>query len=152
MGSFHFFYDDVRVRIIGNAHPKAVWTCLGITGATRWALADDQLYGFVFVVHRSFLVLGLYAGLEPARICLRKAKEMARAQYVVGYHEQQWKISLDGKRYGPYATQRDAIKAAIDAAHESGSRGIDAQVLVQGTDSKFRTEWTYGNDPYPPKG
>lgn len=77
---------------------------------------------------------------------------MARAQYVVVFHENQWKISFDGKHYGPYGTQKEAIRAAVDAAHKSGKQGHDAQVLVQGTDNKFRTEWTYGHDPYPPPG
>lgn len=77
---------------------------------------------------------------------------MARAQYVVVLHQGQWKISFDGKHYGPYDTQKAAIRSAVDAAHETGKKGNDAQVLIQGTDNKFRTEWTYGNDPYPPKG
>ena len=49
-------------------------------------------------------------------------------------------IALDGQHYGPYETQK------------SGQRGLDAQVVVQGEDNKFRTEWTYGNNPYPPPG
>jgi hypothetical protein len=77
---------------------------------------------------------------------------MPRLQYFVVNHENKWKISFEGKHYGPYATQKDAIKVAIDTAHKAGANGHDAQVLVQGMDSKFRTEWTYGNDPYPPKG
>lgn len=77
---------------------------------------------------------------------------MKRLQYIVVYHENKWKISFEGKHYGPYATQKEAIISAIDAAHKTGNNGLNAQVLVQGTDSKFRTEWTYGNDPYPPKG
>ena len=77
---------------------------------------------------------------------------MARAQYVVVKHQGEWKISFNQKRYGPYRTQGEAIKAAVDTAHKAGKLGHDAQVLVQGEDNKFRTEWTYGNDPYPPKG
>lgn len=77
---------------------------------------------------------------------------MERAQYFVVNHQGEWKISLDGKHYGPYDTQAKAIRAAVDAAHDTGKKGKGAQVLVQGVDSKFRTEWTYGNDPYPPKG
>jgi hypothetical protein len=77
---------------------------------------------------------------------------MARAQYFVVLHQGEWKISYEGKHYGPYNTQRDAIKASVDAAHQSGANGHDAQVLVQGENNQFRTEWTYGNDPYPPKG
>jgi hypothetical protein len=74
---------------------------------------------------------------------------MARTQYVVVLHEQEWKISLAGKHYGPYATQKLAIRAAVDAAQKAGG---DAQVLVQGQNNQFRTEWTYGHDPYPPPG
>lgn len=77
---------------------------------------------------------------------------MARAQYFVVHHQGQWKISFGGKHYGPCDTQKAAIKVAVETAHTSGKNGHDAQVLVQGTDSKFRTEWTYGNEPYPPKG
>lgn len=77
---------------------------------------------------------------------------MARAQYVVVLHQSQWKISFEGKHYGPYSTQKDAIRVAVDAAHSSGAKGHDAQVLIQGENNQFRTEWTYGNDPYPPKG
>jgi len=74
---------------------------------------------------------------------------MARNQYVVVLHQGQWKISHQGKHHGPYATQRAAIRAAVDAAHKSKG---DSQVLVQGENNQFRTEWTYGNDPYPPPG
>lgn len=77
---------------------------------------------------------------------------MARAQYVVVLQDNEWKISFNGQHYGPYNSQRDAIRIAVDTAHKAGGQGFDAQVLVQGTDHKFRTEWTYGNDPYPPPG
>ncbi|MGV2495064.1 DUF2188 domain-containing protein [Pelagerythrobacter aerophilus] len=74
---------------------------------------------------------------------------MARAQYFVVLHQGQWKISFNQKHYGPYDTQRDAIRAAVDAANESKG---NSQVLVQGENNQFRTEWTYGQDPYPPPG
>jgi hypothetical protein len=63
----------------------------------------------------------------------------------------EWKIKVGDKHYG-YRTQGDAIRAAVDLAHETGRKGQDAQVLVQGRDNEFRTEWTYGHDPYPPPG
>lgn len=77
---------------------------------------------------------------------------MARARYVVVKHQGEWKISYNQKHYGPYATQKAAIKIAVDAAHKAGQKGHDSQVLIQGEDNRFRTEWTYGNDPYPPAG
>jgi hypothetical protein len=77
---------------------------------------------------------------------------MSRAQYFVVNYQGSWKISFNDKHYGPYATQRDAIRVAVDAAHQTGKNGKDAQVLIQGENNQFRTEWTYGHDPYPPKG
>lgn len=77
---------------------------------------------------------------------------MARAQYFVVLHNGEWKVSFDGKHYGPYRTQAGAIRAAVDAAQATGKKGQDAQVLVQGQNNQFRTEWTYGHDPYPPPG
>ena len=74
---------------------------------------------------------------------------MARRQYFIVLHQGEWKINIDGHRHGPYGTQRDAIKAAVELAHDSGQ---DSQVLVQGANNQFRTEWTYGHDPYPPPG
>lgn len=76
----------------------------------------------------------------------------SRTQYFVVPHAEGWMIKLNGTHHGPYKTQALAIKAAVDAAHTNGKKGMDSQVLVQGVDHKFRTEWTYGNDPYPPKG
>jgi Uncharacterized protein conserved in bacteria (DUF2188) len=77
---------------------------------------------------------------------------MARAQYFVVLHKNEWKVSFEGHHYGPYRTQALAIRAAIGAAKADGDSGDDAQVLVQDRDNEFRTEWTYGSDPYPPPG
>lgn len=78
---------------------------------------------------------------------------MARSQYFVVLLNGEWKIKFGDKHYGPYQTQRAAILAAVDAAHKAGKTGQDAQVLVQGKEgNQFRTEWTYGHDPYPPQG
>lgn len=76
---------------------------------------------------------------------------MARAIYYILSNAGRWKIKHRDKEYD-YGTQAAAIKAAVDAAHTSGRNGHDAQVLMQGRDSQWQTEWTYGNDPYPPKG
>jgi Uncharacterized protein conserved in bacteria (DUF2188) len=73
--------------------------------------------------------------------------KMDHTQYVVIRDQGQWKISLDGVHYGPYATQRDAIRAAVDAAHEAGLKDLNGQVLLL---DQLKIEWTYGKDPYPP--
>lgn len=76
---------------------------------------------------------------------------MARAEYYVLSNGGRWKVRHNNKDYD-YATQAAAIRAAVDAAHSSGAKGYDAQVLIQGQGGQWRTEWTYGHDPYPPKG
>jgi Uncharacterized protein conserved in bacteria (DUF2188) len=72
---------------------------------------------------------------------------MAHTPYIVFREQGQWAIKSNGMRYGPYATQRDAIRAAVDAAHEAGRKGLNGQVLLE---DQFRVEWTYGKDSYPP--
>ena len=72
---------------------------------------------------------------------------MAHIPYIVFREQGQWAIKSNGMHYGPYATQRDAIRAAVDAAYEAGKKGLSGQVLLE---DQFRTEWTYGEDPYPP--
>lgn len=76
---------------------------------------------------------------------------MARALYFVLSDGGKWKVRHNAQDY-PFDTQAVAKRAAVDAAHLSGMKGYDAQVLVQGRDGKWQTEWTYGNDPYPPPG
>jgi len=78
---------------------------------------------------------------------------MARAVYYVVLQAGQWKVKVGDKHYGPYQTQRNAIRAAVEAANKVGQTDPEgAQVVVQGENNQFRIEWTYGNDPYPPKG
>jgi hypothetical protein len=85
--------------------------------------------------------------IDAERSTDMKAALATHTQYNVVRNQGQWKIALEGVHYGPYATQRDAVRAAVDAANEAGRRGLNGQVLLQ---DQFRTEWTYGKDPYPP--
>ncbi len=48
-------------------------------------------------------------------------------------------------------TQREAILLAKSHV-ASLPQGTLSQILLQGDGGKFRTEWTYGNDPFPPRG
>jgi Uncharacterized protein conserved in bacteria (DUF2188) len=77
---------------------------------------------------------------------------MDRDQYFVVLHKGEWKIKHNGRHSHPYETQADAISSAVEAAHAAHTEGGLSQVLVQGQDLLFRTEWTYGKDPYPPQG
>jgi hypothetical protein len=72
---------------------------------------------------------------------------MAHTPFIVFREQGQWAIKSNGVHFGPFATQRDAICAAVDAAYEAGEKGLNGQVLIE---DQFRVEWTYGKDPYPP--
>ena len=72
-----------------------------------------------------------------------------RAVFYVVHHEGRWRFEVNDEDHGPFCTQTAAIRAAVDAAHSAGEKGGAAQVLVQRAKTEFRTEWTYGHDPYP---
>ena len=66
-------------------------------------------------------------------------------------HGTQWKVQCEHCKSEITNTQTEAIRKA--RAHVADlPAGTISQILVQGQDGKFRTEWTYGQDPYPPKG
>ena len=46
-----------------------------------------------------------------------------------------------------FDTQREAIDYGRDIARNQSS-----DLRIQGQDAKFREAWSYGNNPYPPKG
>jgi hypothetical protein len=80
---------------------------------------------------------------------------MLRTQYVVAQHDGLWEIRLDGKYCGQYHSRRDALSAAIEAAHKAAleARGFNypPRVLAESSYSReMQAEWTYGKDPYPP--
>jgi hypothetical protein len=74
---------------------------------------------------------------------------MGKALYYVISEDGRWKIRHSGADY-PYFTQPTAISAAIDAAHTSGARGYEAEVLIEDEDGQWNTLWVHGRDPYPP--
>src|SRR5688572_24761933 len=75
---------------------------------------------------------------------------MLRPHFLVLRHEDEWWVKHDGRHDGPYRTDREAILAAIHAAHSAGCHGHEPWVVVEAPLSKKRyTEWTYG-DPFPP--
>jgi uncharacterized protein DUF2188 len=77
---------------------------------------------------------------------------MDRDQYFVVLHKGEWKIKHNGRHSHPYPTQAEAISSAEEAARSAHAEGKLSQILVQGENLTFRTESTYGKDPYPPAG
>lgn len=69
-------------------------------------------------------------------------------QYVVRNGER-WGVRGEGnsKLTQTFDTQREAIAFGRGIA-----RNQEAELRIQGRDARFREAWSYGNDPYPPKG
>ena len=61
-----------------------------------------------------------------------------------------WKVKGEGKSRaaGIHEDKADAVQQAKDLAksHPLG------QVVIHGQDGKIQNEYTYGRDPYPPRG
>lgn len=75
---------------------------------------------------------------------------MRKVIYVLS-HGLEWKVNCDHCASRVMKTQGEAIKLA--RAHiASLPEGSLAQILVQGDGGRFRAEWTYGEDPFPPRG
>ena len=75
---------------------------------------------------------------------------MRQSIYIVT-HGSKWKIKCDHCEEGIWDTQAEAIQRARKHVG-SLPAGTLSQILIQGGDSKFRAEWTYGKDPFPPRG
>lgn len=69
-------------------------------------------------------------------------------QYVVR-HGERWGVRGEGnsRLTSLVDTQQQAIERARPIAQRERS-----ELRIQGTDGRFREAWSYGNDPFPPKG
>jgi hypothetical protein len=74
-----------------------------------------------------------------------------RTRYLVVRQDNAWHIKFDGEEYGPYASEREALLFAIEAAHTLGAHGEPTQVLRVDENGDLQPEWTFGQDPYPPQ-
>lgn len=75
---------------------------------------------------------------------------MRKVIYVLS-HGSQWKVQCDHCGFEIVDTQAKAIKVAKEHVG-SLPEGTLSQILIQRDDGKFRVEWTYGQDPFPPRG
>lgn len=75
---------------------------------------------------------------------------MRKVIYVLS-HGNQWKVKCDHCSFETTNTQAEAIGMA--KRHVAGlPAGALSQILIQGDSGKYRAEWTYGSDPFPPRG
>jgi hypothetical protein len=75
---------------------------------------------------------------------------MRKVIYVLS-HGDKWKVKCDHCDEQIKDTQSEAIKFA--RKHVAAlPPGTLSQILIQGEGGKWRIEWTYGQDPFPPPG
>lgn len=74
---------------------------------------------------------------------------MAKKNQYVVRNGDNWAVRGEGNSRvtAIYDTQAQAIERGREIARNNGS-----ELRIQGRDAKFREGWSYGNDPYPPKG
>lgn len=72
----------------------------------------------------------------------------SKNQYVVR-NGNNWGVRGEGNERltRTFETQREAIEHGREIARNQG-----VEVRIQGRDARFREAWSYGNDPFPPKG
>jgi hypothetical protein len=72
----------------------------------------------------------------------------SKNQYVVRTGDG-WGVRGEGSKRltAAFDTQAEAIERGRDIA-----RNQHSELRIQGRDARFREAWSYGNDPYPPKG
>ncbi|WP_457663766.1 DUF2188 domain-containing protein [Sinorhizobium medicae] len=65
------------------------------------------------------------------------------------HHRSGWGVRGEGNERltGSFETQAAAIALGRGIAQKQG-----AELRIQGKNGQFREGWSYGNDPYPPKG
>ena len=69
-------------------------------------------------------------------------------RYQVVKKNGEWKIEHVGRHSPAFETQADAIREAKTKAKQAHRRhGNTTQILVQGRNMSWRTEYTYGHDP-----
>jgi len=61
-----------------------------------------------------------------------------------------WNVKTQGKSKA--AANFDDKSDAIEKAKDIAQNATLGQVIIQKMNGKIQTEYTYGKDPYPPKG
>lgn len=73
---------------------------------------------------------------------------MARKIYYVSPDNVRWKITHNGSVLSYQSTKDAAIKAGVEVAKINQP----SQLMIHRADGTFEQEFTYGNDPFPPRG
>ena len=88
---------------------------------------------------------------DGAAEVIRVLEKIMRHKIYVLSHGREWKVKCEHCREQIFATQGEAIRTAKQ--HVAGfAPGTLSQILVQRDEGGWREEWTYGSDPFPPRG
>jgi hypothetical protein len=72
---------------------------------------------------------------------------VSRFHYYVQPDGALWKVTDGNGNVTHYNTQTEAAGVARSAAQRDHQLGYNAQVHIARPTGRWRTEWTYGNDP-----
>jgi len=61
-----------------------------------------------------------------------------------------WDVKKEGAKR--VSAHLDKKNDAVDRGKELAKSGGQGQIKIHKKDGEFQTEYTYGSDPYPPKG
>jgi len=73
---------------------------------------------------------------------------MPRKVYRVVPNGSAWQVKHDGKVLSDHSLKSDAI----DSGRKFAKANMPSQLVVHRADGTIETEYTYGDDPHPPKG
>jgi hypothetical protein len=73
---------------------------------------------------------------------------MARKVYHVVPASGAWQVKHQGAILSNHATK----DAAVEAGRKVAKANQPSQLVIHKTDGTIETEYTYGEDPYPPRG
>lgn len=71
-----------------------------------------------------------------------------RKQYRVQYLDQRWKVRHQGTTLSSHILKEEAVSAGQKVAKANAP----SQLVVHRMDGTIEYEYTYGSDPYPPRG
>jgi len=76
---------------------------------------------------------------------------MHRTTFHVTTHEGKWIVRQEGRSAGEFDSF-ETKEEAVERGRHLGREHEPSQVKVHRTDGTFEDEFTYGNDPFPPRG
>lgn len=75
-----------------------------------------------------------------------------RKRYFVVWDSKKQKWQLKEEKKNRAIKNFDTKSEAIKYSRTFTKNKVPSQLIIKKKDGKIEKEWTYGNDPYPPKG